>query len=206
MRAAAKLLLVEAEAIRPILDSAPVDDFDRPTVCAGWSVRDVLAHCGAALTRVAIGDVHGFTPQDNEADVELRRSWTLDEVLAELYDGYNTSARAIDEAGGRLDGVGLGEWVHGGDVREGLGVGSPYTSEGIEMALELMLERSRFLERPPVAVTIDKQAVQFGPGAGSLAALTTDLETFMRLCGGRRPDPARYVMHDCEPTDFVLFT
>jgi uncharacterized protein (TIGR03083 family) len=49
----ARLLLAERDALLPILRRTPADAFDRPTVCAGWTVRDVLAHCGAALQRLA---------------------------------------------------------------------------------------------------------------------------------------------------------
>ena len=49
----ARLLRTEYDALLPILQRTPEPAFDRPTACPGWSVRDVLAHCGAALTRVA---------------------------------------------------------------------------------------------------------------------------------------------------------
>jgi hypothetical protein len=42
-------------------------------------VRDVLAHCGAALTRVATDRLHAFTPGLNEIDVAERREWPLPE-------------------------------------------------------------------------------------------------------------------------------
>jgi uncharacterized protein (TIGR03083 family) len=57
----ARLLLTERDALLPILRRTPAAAFDRPTVCAGWSVRDVLAHCGSALMRLAEGRLHEFT-------------------------------------------------------------------------------------------------------------------------------------------------
>jgi uncharacterized protein (TIGR03083 family) len=50
----ARLLRAEHDALLPILRRTPTGAFDGATACPGWSVRDVLAHCGAALTRVAI--------------------------------------------------------------------------------------------------------------------------------------------------------
>jgi hypothetical protein len=44
----ARLLRAEHDALLPILRRAAGPAFDRPTACPGWSVRDVLAHCGAA--------------------------------------------------------------------------------------------------------------------------------------------------------------
>jgi len=39
----ARLLRSEHDALLPILRRTPDPDFDRPTACPGWSVRDVLA-------------------------------------------------------------------------------------------------------------------------------------------------------------------
>src|ERR1700733_16205797 len=80
----ARLLRAEYGALLPILRRTPHPDFDRPTACPGWSVRDVLAHCAAALSRVTAGNLHAFTPALNEADVAQRRPWPLEDILSEL--------------------------------------------------------------------------------------------------------------------------
>ena len=205
MRPAAQILLEEAAALRQLLMATPQSDFERPTVCIGWSVRDVLAHCGAALSATAAGTTHGFSPEDNQRDVEERRTWPLEAVLQELYDGYEAAAVAIDGAGGTLDGVGLGEWIHGGDVREALGAADAYVSAGVELAVPLLLERSAGRRAPRIEVTVDGTVLPFGLGdpAGSVE---TDTETFVRLCGGRRADPSRYRMAGATPADLVLFS
>jgi uncharacterized protein (TIGR03083 family) len=205
VRPAAEILLLEASALRPILESTEFPDFDRATVCDGWSVRDVLAHCAAALTHVAAGTVHHFTPEDNQADVELRSGWDLDALLAELWDGYDAAAAAIDAAGGRLDGVGIGEWMHGGDVREALEVPGAYASEGSYLALDLLLERSRVMEKRAIEVLIDGEAQRFGKG-NPKGHLATDLETFVRLTGNRRPEPDRYWLESATTRDLLLFS
>ena len=60
----AELLLTERDALLPILRTLEPDQFDLETCCTGWAVRDVLAHCSAALTRVSSGTMHRFRPQD----------------------------------------------------------------------------------------------------------------------------------------------
>ena len=204
MRAAAELLLIERDALRPVLEAADPADFDKPTVCDGWSVRDVLAHCAAALTMTADGSRHGFSPAENQADVDARRSWPLQQVLDELYAGYEASATVIDAAGGALDGIGLGEWVHGGDVREPLGVPDPYASAGSDLAVELLLERSRTRELPAIEVDVDGVAALFGAGEPG-GSLVTDVETFVRLTSVRNPDPGRYRLSGASQQDLVLF-
>jgi hypothetical protein len=62
--------------------------------------------------------------------VDERRSWPLAQVLAELEKGYGSAADAVTAAQGKLDVLALGEWVHGGDVREALGEPGPYGERG----------------------------------------------------------------------------
>ena len=206
LRPAAELLLLEAAAIEPILQAADETDFDLPTVCTGWSVRDVMAHCAAALTRVASGDLHDFSPEANEADVEARRGQSPGQVLAELITGYETAAAAIDTADGVLDGIGLGEWMHGGDIRKALGLPGAYVSEGIELALGLLVERSQNMGKPAVTVHIGDETLHFGVGEPT-TTLTTDRATFVRICGGRRPDPTMFQLHgDVVVEDMILFS
>jgi uncharacterized protein (TIGR03083 family) len=202
---AGRLLMIESKALPPILRRASAEAFGRPTVCTEWSVRDVVAHCSAALNRVASGDVHGFSPEENQADVDERRSWPLKRLIDELVRGYALAARVVDAAGGRLDGVALGEWVHGGDVREPLGEPDPYTSAGSDLALELLVARSRRL--PLVAVHLPDQTLALGSMdlPHGPARLDTDFETLVRLLSGRRPDPDRYVLDGVDPAALVLF-
>jgi uncharacterized protein (TIGR03083 family) len=206
----ARLLLAERDALLPILRRTAADAFDRPTVCTGWSVRDVLAHCGAALVRVAEGNLHRFRPEDNEVDVAERRHWPLAAVVDELERGYGLAAPVLTAAGGALDGVALGEWIHGGDIREALDEPRPYESDGVEDALVLLVERSRAPRQaiPATRVRLPDRDLQLGiAGAGSLQAeLVTDTPTLIRLCSGRRPDPARFRLTGAAPGRYSLFS
>ncbi|MFF9677914.1 maleylpyruvate isomerase N-terminal domain-containing protein, partial [Streptomyces eurythermus] len=48
-----RLLSVERDALLPLLRARGEGDFALPVAaCPGWTVRDVLAHCSAALSRV----------------------------------------------------------------------------------------------------------------------------------------------------------
>jgi uncharacterized protein (TIGR03083 family) len=202
----ARLLLTERDALLPILRRTPVADFDRPTVCTGWSVRDVLAHCGSAMTRLADGTMHGFTPEENEADVAERRGWPLERVLAELEAGYTAAAPIVAAAGGDLDGLALGEWVHGGDVREPLAEPRPYASEGADDALVLLVERSRRRGLPPTRVKLANRVLTLGGDGPIEAELEADVETLVRLCSGRRPDPARFHLVGAGADRYVMFS
>lgn len=205
-RPAAQLLLVEAAAIEPILQGAADAEFDLPTACAGWSVRDVMAHCAAALTRTAAGELHGFTPEENQRDVDARRGQAIGQVLAELITGYDAAAAAIDQAGGKLDGIALGEWMHGGDIREALGYEDAYASAGVELALDLLMERSQLMSKPAVTIRLPDRTLRFGSGE-PVGTLATDVATFVRICGGRRLDEADCALDgDFRLEDLVLFS
>ena len=205
---AGQVLLAERDALLPLLRRTEPADFDRPTVCAGWSVRDVLAHCGSVLSWIADGPGHRFTPEQNDADVAVRRDWPISHVLVELEAGYPPAARAILAAGGALDAVALGEWVHGGDVRAALNEPWAYGSAGFDGALTLLAEYSRVRSTPLVRVQIAGRDLTLGTAVQgrSTATLTTDLPTLVRLYAGRRPDPARYQLDGARPDELVLFT
>lgn len=190
-----RLLLAERDELLPLLrdlrHSAPLE-FDRPTVCAGWTVRDVVAHCAAALTRVASGRVHDFSAEANEVDVDVRRHRTLAEILTELEQGYEAAAAKPQAVT-----VALGEWVHGGDIREALRLPGAYAHAGVADAMTLLAERSVAMGLPPVDVTL-VDAVERGldgahvclgdPDAEPVGWLRTDVAGLVRLVAGRRPE------------------
>jgi uncharacterized protein (TIGR03083 family) len=203
----ARLLRTEHDALLPILRQTPEGAFGNPTACPGWSVRDVLAHCAAALTRVATGTLHAFTPELNEIDVAQRRDWPLSRLLSELARGYLEAGPVIAEASGRLDPIALGEWVHGGDVRGALGEPLAYESDGFEDACALLAEWTRRRRVPLVEVALPGAALRLGvpaPGRPE-ATLATDRATLMRLFAGRPTEPAEYQLTGAVPEELVVF-
>lgn len=202
-----RLLRSEHDALLPILRQTPEEAFWNPTACPGWSVRDVLAHCAAALTRVATGTLHSFTPELNEIDVAQRRDWPLPRLLSELERGYLEAGPVIGEAGGRLDPIALGEWIHGGDVRGALDEPLAYESDGFEDACALLAEWTRRLKVPLTEVDLPGTALRLGvPVSGRPeATLVTDRATLMRLFAGRPAEPAEYQLTGAVPEDLVVF-
>ena len=79
------------------------DEWQRPSDCAGWMVRDVYAHMGGVLHGVVDPAFMraGDDPNDMESGMEVgvaeRRSWPIADVLAE-YETY--SGQAIDNFAG----------------------------------------------------------------------------------------------------------
>jgi uncharacterized protein (TIGR03083 family) len=203
----ARLLRAEHDALLPILRRTPEPDFDRPTACPGWSVRDVLAHCSSALTRVTADRLHAFTPELNEIDVAERRQWPLSAVLSELAAGYMQAGPVIGQAGGRLDGIALGEWVHGGDVRAALGEPSAYASDGFDDACALLVERTRRRGVPLVEVSLPHGALLLGdsePGRPQ-ATLVTEGAALIRMISGRPVQSSEYQLSGAAEAELVVF-
>jgi uncharacterized protein (TIGR03083 family) len=203
LRPAAEILLIAVEEIGRALSEAAEADRDRTTACDPWTVRDVLAHCSGSMLRAVENRGHRFTPEDNEIDVVERRSWPFDQVRDELQMTAPASAARIDAGGGSLDGLGLGVWVHSGDIREALGIADPYAAPGFELGIRLLEERSRRKDFS-LDVHLGDRSITFGAGP-SVGDLTTDIETFVRVMGGRSPDPAHFRLTGAEPPDLVLF-
>jgi len=186
-----RLLRAERDGLFPLLEGTSIPDFSRTTVCEGWSVRDVLAHCAAILIQVATRvDAYGFTPEENQVAVLERRAWPIADVLAELALGYSLAERSP-----ALAKVALGEWIHGGDVRDALGVPDAYASAGLPEALTLLVERSIARGTPPVDVTLvdaterglDSAQICLGdPSAEPVGWLRTDTPGLFRIVADRR--------------------
>jgi uncharacterized protein (TIGR03083 family) len=203
----ARLLRAEHDALLPILRRTPEGAFGRPTACPAWSVRDVLAHCAAALTRAATGRLHAFTPEQNEADVAERREWPLAALLSELAHGYLDAGPAIAAAEGKLDVLALGEWVHGGDVRAALGEPGAYASEGSDDACALLSGWTRRREVPLVEARLPGGTWWLGAAAPGRApaTLTTSQATMIQLFAGRPVDPAGYELIGAQVDELVVF-
>ncbi|MEU5363261.1 maleylpyruvate isomerase family mycothiol-dependent enzyme [Streptomyces sp. NPDC005925] len=190
-----RLLAVERDELIPWLRSLGDADFARMTrACPGWTVRDVLAHCSAALTRVVENRFEPgvFSPESNDRDIAERAGWTHARVVDELERGMTGAGPVIAKGDGRLDRLALGEWVHAGDVRDVLGVPGAYTGAGLPYALELLARVTR--ERGHLAVHADlddtDEPVLLGEPSGERppARYLGSAATLVRLCTGRPVD------------------
>ncbi len=202
-----RLLEIESDTLLPILHRTPPEDFDRATACPAWSVRDVLAHCQAALSRAATDQLNAFTPELNQLDVDERRTWPLPRLLAELEKSYSEAAPAIAAAAGRLDPLALGEWLHGGDVRDALGEPQAYESGGFDDACILLVDRTRRRATPLVEVSLPGTTLSIGVGSPDRppASLVTGRGTLMRLIAGRATAPSDYELTGATIDELVVF-
>lgn len=213
-----RLLLSERAALLPLLRAAPEADFARRTrACPDWSVRQVLAHCGAVLARILEDRLEPgvFSDASNAADVAERDAWPLSRVLDELEHGMTEAGPVIaGHTHGRLDSVALGEWLHAGDVRDAWGLPGAYseTSGGDALAL-LLIDTTLRKDTPRVHVTL----TDAGPGVpGTLvlgnvregrppATLTTDAPGLFRLYADRPRTASAYTLEGARPEELHIY-
>ncbi len=85
-------LRAERDAILTIAKGLTDDEWNAPSDCDGWAVRDVYAHMAAVLHGVAdpsvMVDMSGGTEAAMEIPVAERRSWPIEQVLEE-YETYS---------------------------------------------------------------------------------------------------------------------
>lgn len=147
-----ELVRAEREAIVRDLEGLTDEQWERPSLCAGWSVHDVAAHLVANAGNTAVGVVWAMVRArfdfDRQNDQTMRRAKgaTPQETLQRLREvvGRRTGPPAP------LDSRLVEEVLHGEDVRRPLGIEHAYAPEAVERAL-------RYQVRTPVAVGGSKQ-------------------------------------------------
>ncbi|WP_225824719.1 maleylpyruvate isomerase family mycothiol-dependent enzyme [Streptomyces naphthomycinicus] len=207
-----RLLAVERDSLVPLLRSRPDADFALPVAaCPGWSVRDVLAHCSAALTRVVENRFERgvFSPESNDRDIAERAGWTHAQVVDELERGMTGAGPVLARSGGGMDILGLGEWVHAGDVRDALGEPGAYAGTALPDALTLLARVTRERGHVPLHADLDDvdEPLRFGARAadGPPARYLGDAATLVRLYAGRPATGAAYELAGVREGELNIF-
>jgi uncharacterized protein (TIGR03083 family) len=93
-------LRAESAAVVEIATSLSAEEWNAPSDCDGWAVRDVVAHMASIMHGVIdpswMPDLSSGTEDAMEIPVEARRAWTNDEVLAE-FDAFSGKVADLGE-------------------------------------------------------------------------------------------------------------
>ena len=89
-------LKAERNAVVSFLHQLDDDEWSRPSACEGWTIKDVVAHLGAAshgfFTPWVVGlMLDGDVEAHNDRDAEKRRGWEPERVLRE-YERWSRRA------------------------------------------------------------------------------------------------------------------
>ncbi|GLX22653.1 hypothetical protein Slala02_00010 [Streptomyces lavendulae subsp. lavendulae] len=206
-----RLLRTERDALLPLLRRTPEAAYGLRTACPGWTVRDVLAHCAAALVRIVEGRLEEgvFLPAANAADVAERVDWPLARIVDELERGLSEAGPVIAGGDGTLDAVALGEWIHAGDVRAAFGEPGEYAGDSLPLALPLLRMVSRKRDTPRLIADIGGTGgpLVLGnevPGRPP-ARFRGDAATLIRLYSGRPLVATRYELAGAAEAELLVY-
>ncbi|WP_306328711.1 maleylpyruvate isomerase family mycothiol-dependent enzyme [Streptomyces venezuelae] len=208
-----RLLRTERDLLMPLLRRTPEEAYELRTACPGWTARQVLAHCGAALVRIVEDRLEEgvFLPEANACDVAEREDWPLGRILDELERGLTEAGPVIAARDDdRLDAVALGEWVHAGDVREAFGEPDAYCGAALDLALPLLSVTSRKRETPAL-VGVLKEGTTTRVSLGNEregrppATYKGDASTLIRIYAGRPLVRTRYELTGATEQELLIY-
>ncbi|APE23093.1 MULTISPECIES: maleylpyruvate isomerase family mycothiol-dependent enzyme [Streptomyces] len=208
-----RLLRTERDLLMPLLRRTPEEAYELRTACPGWTARQVLAHCGAALVRIVEDRLEEgvFLPEANACDVAEREDWPLGRILDELERGLTEAGPVIAaREDDRLDAVALGEWVHAGDVREAFGEPDAYCGAALDLALPLLSVTSRKRETPAL-VGVLKEGTTTRVSLGNETAgrppatYKGDAATLIRIYAGRPLVRTRYELTGATEQELLIY-
>jgi uncharacterized protein (TIGR03083 family) len=91
----------ERETILTVAKSLSDEEWNQPSDCKGWAIRDVFGHMACTLHGVVdpafLPDTSSGTEDAMEPPVAERRTWPIADVIAE-YETYSEAAAAVFES------------------------------------------------------------------------------------------------------------
>ena len=160
-----------------LLESLPAEDWQRPSLCAGWTVRDVGAHLTFAQTPVR--DLlwpalrAGFRYDVVVRDTALRSPLTHEEIVAELRSFLGSRRRVvfITDLEPLIDIL-----VHNQDIARPLGVDHPIPPDAAAAAANRLLGTHPPIRRwkPPRDVRFVATDTDWAFGSGHEVHATMD--------------------------------
>jgi uncharacterized protein (TIGR03083 family) len=110
--------------------------------CPEWSVHDVVAHLSGVCDDVLNGNLEGVASDPwTAAQVEKRRPWTLDEVVAEWSEKAPQVEALVPYFPGRVSQQFVLDFTtHEHDVRHALGAPGARASDGVDTGVQFMVE------------------------------------------------------------------
>lgn len=138
--------LVHAERAALIDDLARLDaaQWEQPSLCAGWTVHDVVAHMVDVARSTRLGFAvdmlrAGFDfDRQNTRGIERARGATPPETLQRLREAATRMSTPIAPLGTRL----VEEVVHGEDIRRPLSISHSYSPEAVVRSMRQQVHTS----------------------------------------------------------------
>jgi uncharacterized protein (TIGR03083 family) len=178
-----------------------------------WRARDLLSHLGGVCDDVVHGNLAGVATDDWTAvQVDKRRSWSAEEILADWEEHGAAVDKLIDQAppGGMFGQLLFDAWTHEQDVRGALqapgGRVSVAAARSYEWGIEALRGRDRGEGRTELTLVTDAGVCVVGSGAPNVTLRSSRFELLRAMTGRRsraqvcgyawegEPDPDRLLL------------
>lgn len=184
----------ERRALADLLTGLSLQEWDSPTLCVGWRVREVVAHITMAyrysLPRVLAGVVRARGNFNRMADRAARRdAAALTPEQLRTCVAENIEHPWKPPGGGRLGALSH-DTIHGLDITEGLGTGRSVPVERIAMVLGgIRPDQLRYFGVDLDGVRLVASDLDWGLGTGS--EVTGRAQDLLLVICGRGAAPGR---------------
>jgi uncharacterized protein (TIGR03083 family) len=110
-----QMYLAERRELIALCSQLTSEQWNAPSLCAGWSVHDVVAHLGGQqhYGELFKGRIPFSVNAVNQKQVDIRRTWAVERLMAELQASLEPSALFKPATGYLL----FDNWVHQQDIR-----------------------------------------------------------------------------------------
>ena len=189
--------LAEYEQLAALIEGLDGSEWDAPTRCAGWQVRDIAGHVTGLLEDAAAG-VPGSRTADEEAaalrgcspsEMAARMRTALasiGELLAVVDDdAWTTPLPTLPDLtlGYGVLTIWYDTFVHADDIRAAIGRASDRTGDGVRASVEYLATELRKRDWGPAVLTLDGLVPQeIGNGGREIEG---DPLTFVLIATGR---------------------
>lgn len=192
-----KLVHRERAALVDCLRALPADAWERESMCAGWSVRDVAAHLLDSAGTTPLSFLAGMVrarfdfDRQNQDGVDRFRSIPPEELVERLSEAVSRTSgppRFLAPLASRI----VEEIAHGEDIRRPLGIGHDYEPEALKAAIVYQASTSKRFggaKEELNGVRLVAEDLDWTHGAGSELAGPA-IEILMAITGRRPRDGA----------------
>ncbi len=182
--------LIRAERVALIADLEPLTDaqWATPSLCAGWTVRDVLAHM-TTTAKMTPGRFVGRLASTGFRFNAFNTKGVQDEQGATPADALARFKAQLDRTTappGPLDAMVAEIVIHAQDIRRPLGIAHTYQPEALMLVGDFVIKGNLLLggKRRSTGLTLNATDVDWSRGAGP--AVTGPLPSIILALTGRK--------------------
>ncbi|WP_433160561.1 maleylpyruvate isomerase family mycothiol-dependent enzyme [Kribbella sp. CA-247076] len=181
----------ERTELAALLSDLPAEDWDRPTLCAGWRVRELVAHITmpyrSSMPRFLLGMVKARGKFDVYADRQARQD-AADLSAAELTESLRQNVdHPWKPPGGGYEGALSHDVIHGLDLTVGLGIDRSVPADRLHLILDDLKPRQlKYFGVDLTGIQLRATDLDWSHGTGEvLSGKAQDL--LLVLCGRTLP-------------------